>query len=106
MNIGLLILRLVVGLTMSAHGTQKAFGWFGGGGIKGTSVYLESIGFRPGLPFAVLAGWSELVGGLLIALGLLNPAGSTLMISVMLIAIVSVHLGHGFFAQNWGCPPG
>jgi putative oxidoreductase len=102
MNIGLIILRLVTGLAMGAHGAQKTFGWFGGGGIKGTAAYLESIGFRPGVPFAVLAGWSEFLGGMLVALGLLNPVGPVLMISVMLIAIISVHLGHGFFAQNNG----
>jgi putative oxidoreductase len=102
MNIGLLILRLVIGLAMGAHGAQKTFGWFAGGGIKGTAVYLDSIGFRPGTPFAVMAGWSEFLGGVLLALGLLNPVGPVLMISVMLVATISVHLGHGFFAQNSG----
>ena len=73
-----------------------------GGGIKGTSVFPESIGFRPGGRFAVMAGLSEFLGGWLVALGLLNPAGSLLMISVMLIAIVTVHLEHGYFAtEQW-----
>jgi putative oxidoreductase len=102
MNIGLLILRLVMCLGIMAYGSQKTFGWFGGGGIKGTGAVLESLGYRPALPFAVAASLSEFVGGLLIALGLLNPAGPVLVIAVMLVAIASVHLGHGFFSQNGG----
>jgi putative oxidoreductase len=102
MNIGILIFRLVAGLAMAAHGAQKLFGWFGGGGIRGTGAFLESIGFRPGSRFAVMAGLSEFLSGLLLALGLMNPVGPALMVSVMLIAIVTVHLGHGFFAQNNG----
>jgi len=102
MNIGMLIFRLVAGLAMAAHGSQKLFGWFGAGGITGTGAFLESIGFRPGNRFAVMAGLSEFLSGLLLALGLMNPVGPALMVSVMLIAIVTVHLGYGFFAQNNG----
>jgi putative oxidoreductase len=100
MNTGLLILRLVMGLAMAAHGSQKLFGWFGGGGITGTGAFLESIGFRPGSRFALMAGLSEFFGGFLLALGFMGPVGPALMVSVMLIAIVTVHLGHGFFASN------
>ena len=48
MSVGLLILRLVVGLGLAAHGAQKLFGWFGGYGIAGTGQFLEQLGFRPG----------------------------------------------------------
>ena len=56
MSIGLLILRLVVGLTLAAHGAQKLFGWFGGYGIAGTGQFLEQLGFRPGRMHAAQAG--------------------------------------------------
>src|SRR5215469_16862735 len=102
MNAALLVLRLVVGLGFAAHGTQKLFGWFGGGGINGTGAFFESIGFRPGKRFALAAGSGEFLGGLLLALGFLGPVGPALMISVMLVAILTVHKGHGFFTQNGG----
>src|SRR5215831_571761 len=102
MDIGLLVLRLAVGLTMAAHGGQKLFGWFGGYGIAGTGGFMESLGFRPGKVHATLAGLSELVGGLLIALGLLTPVGAALVLTVMVVAIGSVHLPKGFFVSDGG----
>jgi putative oxidoreductase len=102
MDIGLLVLRLAVGLTMAAHGGQKLFGWFGGYGIAGTGGFLESLGFRPGKVHAGLAGTAELLGGLLIALGLLTPVGAALVIAVMVVAIGSVHLPKGFFVSDGG----
>ena len=63
MSIGLLILRLVVGLSLAAHGAQKLFGWFGGYGLAGTGQFLEQLGFRPGRMQAAQAGIAELVGG-------------------------------------------
>jgi putative oxidoreductase len=102
MDIGLLLLRLVVGLTVAAHGGQKLFGWFGGYGLAGTGGWLESIGFRPGKVQAAVAGTAELVGGLLLALGFLTPVGAALVISVMVVAIVSVHLPKGFFVTSGG----
>lgn len=62
-DIGLLILRLVVGLSFMAHGAQKLFGWFGGYGPKGTGGWMESVGIKPGVAIAVLSGLMELVGG-------------------------------------------
>ena len=102
MNAALLVLRLVFGLGFATHGTQKLFGWFGGGGISGTGAFFESIGFRPGKRFAFAAGPGEFLGGLLLALGFLGPIGPALMVSVMLVAILTVHKGHGFFAMNNG----
>jgi putative oxidoreductase len=101
MNVGLLIVRVVVGLLMAGHGSQKLFGWFGGHGLAGTGGFFEGLGFRPGKLFAALAGCGELVGGLLIALGLLGPVGPALMLSVMIVAAVSVHW-HGVFATSNG----
>jgi len=101
-SIGLLVLRLVVGLAMAAHGSQKLFGWFGGHGLAGTGGFFEMIGFKPGRVFALLAGTTEVASGLLIAAGLLGPIGPALMLSVMIVAAVAVHLKNGFFAQSGG----
>jgi putative oxidoreductase len=97
---GLLLARLVFGLVMAAHGAQKLFGWFGGYGIAGTGGFLESIGFRPGRLFAALAGFGEFASGLLVAFGFLGPIGPALMLSVMIVAAVSVHWGHLFATNN------
>jgi putative oxidoreductase len=102
MSVGLLILRLAVGLTIAAHGAQKLFGWFGGHGLKGTSSYFEMTGLRPGLPNALVAGLAEGVGGLLLASGLLTPLGVAALVGMMAAAIMFVHLRQGFFAQNGG----
>lgn len=101
-NEGLLIARLVFGLVMAAHGAQKLFGWFGGYGLSGTGGFFESIGFRPGRLFAFTAGFGELASGVLIALGLFGPVGPALMLSVMIVAAISVHWKGGLFAQSGG----
>src|SRR5690242_16864534 len=75
MDAGLLIARLIVGFGLSAHGAQKLFGWFGGHGLKGTGGFFESLGFRPGVLFALAAGLGELGGGLFTAAGFLGPLG-------------------------------
>ena len=100
MNLGLLVLRLVFGGVMAAHGAQKLFGWFGGYGLNGTGGFMESLGFRPGKAFAAAAGATEVIGGLLVALGLLGPVGPALLVSVMIVAAVSVHWGKLFATQN------
>ena len=102
MDIGLLVLRLAVGLTMAAHGSQKLFSWFGGHGLAGTGGFMESLGFRPGRLQAALAGIAEFGGGLLIALGLLTPLGAAMVIAVMVVAIGTVHLPKGFFVSDGG----
>jgi putative oxidoreductase len=102
MDSGLLIARMVFGLLMAAHGTQKLFGWFGGYGLAGTGGFFAQLGFRPGRFFAATAGATELVAGLLVAAGLLGPLGPALIVSVMLVAMATVHWQHGLFAQNNG----
>jgi putative oxidoreductase len=102
MDAGLVIVRLVFGLLMAAHGAQKLFGWFGGYGLTAVSGFFESLGFRPGRFFAVTASLTELISGLLMALGLLGPVGPALMLSVMIVAAVSVHLKGGLFAASNG----
>ena len=102
MDTGLLLARMVLGLLMAAHGTQKLFGWFGGYGLAGTGGFFESLGFRPGRFFAAAAGFTELAGGLLLALGLLGPLGPAMIIAVMIVAMATVHWQHGLFSQNNG----
>ena len=102
MDIGFLLLRLTVGLTLAAHGAQKLFGWFGGYGLVGTGQFFEALGFRPGRRHALMAGLVEFGGGLLLALGFLTALGASLVASVMLVAVVAVHLKNGFFVTNSG----
>jgi putative oxidoreductase len=96
------MLRLVVGLTLAAHGAQKLFGWFGGYGLAGTGGFMEQLGFRPGRRAAFMAGLSETAGGLLLALGAATPVAATLILGVMLVAIATVHWSKGFFNGNGG----
>lgn len=92
-----------MGLGLAAHGAQKLFGWFGGYGLKGTGGYFETaLGYRPGILFAAAAGLGEFGGGLLTALGLLNPIGPALVVMVMLVAALTVHIRNGFFSSNNG----
>ena len=99
---GLLIARLVLGSLMVAHGGQKLFGWLGGYGLRGTGGFFEQLGFRPGVLFAGAAAVTEVASGTLVALGFLGPVGPALMISVMLVAAVSVHLHNGLLAGTNG----
>ena len=96
---GLLVLRLVVGLTIAAHGTQKLFGWFGGGGISGTGKFFASSGYPAGDTMAVIAGLSETLGGLGLAVGLLTPLAAAAVLGTMINAI-AVHGTDSFFAPK------
>lgn len=102
MDIGLLMLRTIVGLTLAAHGAQKVFGWFGGYGPDGTGQYLETMGFRPGRRHALAAGYVELLGGLALAAGFLTPLAAALIVSVMIVAAATVHWKNGFFVTSGG----
>lgn len=95
---GLLILRLVLGLTLAAHGAQKLFGWFSGGGIDGTAAFFTSVGYPSGSTMAVVAGLAETAGGLGLALGLFTPLAGAAVFGVMLNAL-AVKWG-AFFAPE------
>lgn len=99
---GLLVLRLIFGIVMAAHGAQKLFGWFGGYGLSGTGGYFDSLGFRPGRIFAFAAGASELLGGVLTAAGLFGPVGPALILAPMIVAAIAVHWQGGLFAMTNG----
>lgn len=101
-NLGLLLIRLVIGISFMGHGAQKLFGWFGGYGPKGTGGWMESIGIKPGVTMAVLVGLAELVGGLLFAAGFLTPVAAALILITMLGAIFKVHLANGYWVDKGG----
>jgi putative oxidoreductase len=95
------LVRFATGLFLVPHGAQKLFGWFGGGGLKGTSAAFAKMGFEPAGVMAPLVGGIEFFGGLLIALGFLTrPAAFAA--AVVLAVAVTVHLPNGFFAGKGG----
>jgi putative oxidoreductase len=102
LSLGLLILRVVVGLTVAAHGAQKLFGWWGGTGMTGWTQSVSRLRIRPSAPWAWVAALSEFGGGLLFALGLLSPLGSLAIAGAMLVAIATVHWANGFWAGKRG----
>ncbi|WP_329061330.1 DoxX family protein [Streptomyces sp. NBC_01429] len=100
-DLGLLALRLGTGGVLAAHGAQKLFGWFGGGGIEGTAQGMEAMGYHPARPSAIASGAVEAGGGLLLALGLATPAAGAAAAGGMAGA-AAVHAPSGFFAQSGG----
>ena len=102
MDTGLLIARLVFGLLMAVHGSQKLFGWFGGPGMSGTAAFVTRLGFRPGRLFAAANAVAEGGGGVLLAVGLFEPAAAAAIISVMIVAIGTVHWANGLLAATNG----
>ncbi|MER7986903.1 DoxX family membrane protein [Streptomyces noursei] len=100
-DLGLLLLRLPLGLLMAGHGSQKLFGLFGGHGLQATGKGFEALGYRPGALFAGIAGASELLGGLGLALGFLTPLAAAAVIGVMINAMV-VSASHGLWATEGG----
>lgn len=102
MSFGLLLLRLLLAALLFGHATQKLFGWFRGGGPAGSGVLFEQWGYRPGAQMAVIAGLCELTGATSIALGLLTPAGSAVIIGTMIVA-ASTSAANGLWAHLGGC---
>src|SRR6202165_1007801 len=100
--IGLLILRLGIGLIIAAHGAQKLFGVWGGPGMTKWSQSVQRLRIRPAHPWAWVAALSEFGGGLLLALGLLSPLGSLAIAGSMLVAVATVHWTRGFWSTKGG----
>lgn len=98
-DVGLLIIRLAVGLTMAAHGYAKIFR---GGRLSGTARWFDSIGMRPGRLHAPLAALTEIGGGVALASGLLTPLAAAAIVAVMLVAAWTVHRENGFFIVGNG----
>jgi putative oxidoreductase len=90
MDVGLLLLRLVIGALLAGHALQKLTGAFGGGGLARTGAVFDSWGHRPGVPMAALAGTAELVGAVLLVLGLGTPLAAAIVVGTMLVAALAL----------------
>src|ERR671937_1006539 len=101
MSYGLLLLRVVVGATMAAHGAQKLLGWFDGPGLEGVKKMLGSLGFRWPALMALGLALTE-CAGLLFAVGFLTPLAGLGIAVVMLNAIALVHVKNGFWNGKGG----
>ncbi len=99
---GLLVIRVVLGAIFVAHGAQKLFGWFGGGGLKGTTAWIGNMGIRPAWLWGTISALNEFGGGLLLIAGLANPLGPLAIIAQMLVATLLVHWRNGFWNSKGG----
>ena len=99
------VLRLAAGAVFMAHGAQKLFGIWGGGGPAGTAAFFEQLGFSPAYPLALIVGVVELIGGLMLVIGAFTLAASLVLIVNMAAAAWTAHLASGFFI-NWALTPG
>lgn len=100
-DLGLLVLRAIVGVVFAMHGMQKLFGWFGGG-FEGTARWFSSLGFGDGRVAAAMAGGSEVLGGLGLAAGFLTPLAALAMIGTMTTAALVNNADNGFWSANKG----
>lgn len=97
---GVLLIRVVVGLTLAAHGYYK---FFKGGKIAGTARWFDSMGMKPnGKVHALLAASTEIGAGLLFAAGLLTPFAAAGFVGLMFVAAWTVNRPNGFFSANHG----
>jgi putative oxidoreductase len=101
-DLALLVLRVVTGGLLVGHGAQKLFGSFGGHGLGGTASWMEAMGLRPGILWASMAGFGELLGGLMTVLGLGGPLGSILTGTSMKMATFKAHSGKPIWATAGG----
>jgi putative oxidoreductase len=102
MGLGKLLLRLIVGGAFAAHGAQKLFGWFGGGGIEGTEKMVAAQRMNPPRRNALAVGLAETLGGVGIALGAATPIATAAVTAAMATAYTKVHGKNGFFNSNRG----
>jgi putative oxidoreductase len=93
-SFGLLAIRVIIGFVMAAHGYNHIFG---GGKIKGTAGWFESLGMKPGVLHAWTASATELAVGLMLIFGIGTPLAATGVLGVMLVALITNHLKNGFF---------
>lgn len=101
-DLGILIVRLAVGLTFAAHGAQKVLGWWGGPSFAGWTGAMTRMGLRPAPWWAAISSGVELLGALLLALGFLTPFASALVVAQSIYIVVRAHLPRGFWNKNGG----
>ncbi|MFJ9379661.1 DoxX family protein [Streptomyces sp. NPDC101455] len=99
-DLGMLVIRLALGLMLVAHGANKAFG---SGGLTGATAWFASLGLRPAWLHARLAAGTEIVAGVLLGFGLLTGAACTAFVGLMLVAALTDHRGKGYFVFKGGC---
>jgi putative oxidoreductase len=97
-----MLVRVTIGILFVGHGTQKLFGWFGGGGPAATGKTMEKLGLRPGRGHAIAAGLAEAGGGALLAAGAATPFAAASLTAAMMTAIKRVHLQNGPWVTNQG----
>ncbi len=103
LDLGILVLRLGIGIMFTAHGLRVAFGLFGWPtGIKGFAGVLSGLGFAPAIFWSYAAGYTQLLGGLLLIIGLQTRLSATLLLIFIVIAAIKVHIAKGFFIMNGG----
>lgn len=102
-DLGLLVLRVGLGIVMIVHGSMKAFGWLDGPGLQGWLGYMQSIGVPA--PLAWLAMLTELAGGFGVLLGVFARIAALGFAATMIVAIMTVHWSVGFL-MNWGSVAG
>ena len=99
------VLRLAIGAVFVAHGAQKLFGVWGGGGLSGTAAFFGQLGLTPAYPLAILVGLVEFAGGLMLIAGALTLFVALALALNMVVALWKVHLANGFFL-NWNMVAG
>ena len=98
------VLRLAVGAVFAAHGAQKLFGVWGGGGPAGTAAFFGKLGLAPAYPLALAVGVAEFIGGLMLIIGAYTLLAAFVLLVELAVGTWKVHLHHGFFL-NWGMAP-
>lgn len=101
-NVTLFTLRLVIGLTFAAHGAQKAFGWWSGPGIEKWQKAIAGMRFQPVALWVFVSVGAELVGGLMLALGLFTPLAASALVGQSVVIVLKVHLPNGFWNKASG----
>jgi putative oxidoreductase len=104
-SFGPVVLRVAAGTVFAAHGAQKIFGFSGGGGLTATAAFFSQLGISPAYPAALLVGFTELIGGLLLVAGAFTIYVSGVLLIDRLVALWKVNLAAGFFL-NWTMAPG
>jgi putative oxidoreductase len=102
LDTGLLLLRLVVGITLGLHGTQKLFGWFSGPGLAKVRHGFAQQGYKPVEFWVSLVILGEVGGALSLVFGLLTPLGAVGVFGAMFMAMFKQHWKNGFFASKGG----
>lgn len=101
-DLAVLVLRLGVGVMFMAHGLQMALGKFGGPGVEGFSKMLAGLGFSNALLWSYVAGYTVLIGGLFLILGIFVRLSSVALLIFIAVAALKVHWAKGFFLMNGG----